>query len=85
MKYRELGNTGLKVSEIGFGAEWMERHNAEEVKAVVECCEENGINILDCWMSEPNVRTNLGDAIKGRRDKWITQGHYRFNMAKRTV
>lgn len=75
MRYRKLGNTGLLVSEIGLGAEWLERHNAEEVKAVIDCCEENGINILDCWMAEPNVRTNIGAAIKGRRDKWIIEGH----------
>ena len=47
MRYRALGNTGLMVSEIGLGAEWLERHNAEEVKAVIDCCEEQGINILD--------------------------------------
>ena len=75
MRYRKLGNTGLLASEIGLGAEWLERHNAEEVKAVIDCCEENGINILDCWMAEPNVRTNIGAAIKGRRDKWIIEGH----------
>ena len=44
MKYRNLGNTGLKVSEIGLGAEWLERHNAEEVKAVIDCCEEQGLD-----------------------------------------
>ena len=75
MEYRELGNTGLKVSEIGLGAEWLERHSTEEVKAVIDACEREGINILDCWMSEPNVRTNIGKAIQGRRDKWIIQGH----------
>ena len=32
MNYRILGKTGLKVSEIGLGAEWLERHNTEEVK-----------------------------------------------------
>ena len=76
MKYRELGKTGLKVSEIGLGAEWLERHNEEEVKAVIDCCEDYGINILDCWMSEPNVRINIGKALKGKREKWIIQGHF---------
>ncbi len=76
MHYRDLGKTGLKVSEIGLGAEWLERHTTEEVQAVVSCCEEQGINILDCWMPEPNVRSNLGKAIAGRRDRWIIQGHF---------
>ena len=75
MRYRNLGKTGLKVSEIGLGGEWLERHNTEEVRAVIERCEAAGINILDCWMSEPNVRTNIGLAIQGHRDRWIIQGH----------
>lgn len=75
MRYRTLGKTGLKVSEIGLGAEWLERHNTEEVREVIDTCEKEGINILDCWMSEPNVRSNIGLALKGRREKWIIQGH----------
>ncbi len=76
MRYRELGKTGLKVSEIGLGAEWLERHNEEEVKSVIECCESYGINIIDCWMAEPNVRSNIGKALEGKRGKWIIQGHF---------
>ena len=75
MRYRMLGKTGLKVSEIGLGGEWLERHNAEEVKAVVDRCAALGINILDCWMSEPNVRSNIGAALEGQREKWYIQGH----------
>ncbi len=75
MHYRLLGKTGLSVSEIGLGAEWLERHTREEVKEVIETCEEYGINILDCWMAEPNVRTNIGLAIQGHREKWYIQGH----------
>lgn len=74
MQYRKLGNTGLKVSEIGFGGEWMDK-SLEETRAVVDACEAAGINILDCWMADPTRRSNLGDALEGRRDKWIIQGH----------
>ena len=76
MNYRRLGKTGLMVSEIGLGAEWLERHNAEECKAIIDTCQELGINILDCWMSEPNVRSNIGAAIRGKREKWYIQGHF---------
>ena len=76
MRYRELGKTGLRVSEIGLGAEWLERHNDEEVQAVIDRCEGCGINILDCWMSNPQVRSSIGKALKGRREKWIIQGHF---------
>ncbi|HJC16283.1 MAG TPA: aldo/keto reductase [Candidatus Fusicatenibacter intestinigallinarum] len=75
MIYRELGKTGLKVSEIGLGAEWLERHGEEEVREVILECEAAGINLLDCWMSEPNVRSNIGKAIRGRRERWMIQGH----------
>ena len=49
MNYRRLGKTGLMVSEIGLGGEWLERHDYKECKAVIDRAEEWGINILDCW------------------------------------
>ena len=76
MRYRALGATGLLVSEIGLGAEWLERHNEQECRTIIDACEAQGINILDCWMSEPNVRTNIGKALKGHREKWIIHGHF---------
>lgn len=75
MQYRKLGNTGLNVSEIALGGEWLERKSEAEVFAVVDAARRCGINTLDCFMSEPNVRANLGNAIKGEREKWILQGH----------
>lgn len=75
MQYRRLGKTGLMVSEIGFGGEWMERHSEEECRAAIDRADALGINILDCWMSEPKVRTSLGKALAGRRERWFVQGH----------
>ena len=75
MEYRRLGKTGLMVSEIGLGAEWLERHSYEECKAVLDRAAQRGINILDCWMPGPEVRSNIGTAIAGSRDRWYIQGH----------
>lgn len=76
MRYRKLGKTGLKVSEIGFGAEWLQGKTLEESKELIDYCHSEGVNFLDCWMSEPNVRTNIGIAIKDTREDWIIQGHF---------
>ena len=75
MQYRRLGKTEVMVSEIGFGAEWLERMDLEGARAIIKACEEQGINILDCWMSEPNVRSAIGTCIKDTREKWYIQGH----------
>ena len=75
MRYRALGRTGLMVSEIGLGGEWLERHDRDEVCTIIRHAEEKGINILDCWMPGPKVRSDIGAAIAGRRERWIIQGH----------
>lgn len=75
MKTRRLGKTGLMVSEIGFGGEWLERHPEEESAELVRYAGEKGINIIDCWMPDPKSRNIIGKGIAGRQDKWYVQGH----------
>lgn len=75
MKYNKIKKAGISVSCIGFGAEWMVDKTQEQVNQLVDYCQENGINLLDCWMSDPTVRSKLGVAIKQNRDKWYIQGH----------
>ena len=75
MQYRTLGKTGLKVSEIGFGGEWLERHEEEESIELMRYAGKQGINIIDCWMPDPKSRDIIGKAMEGCRDKWIVQGH----------
>ena len=75
MNYRQLGKTGLLVSEIGFGGEWLERHDEAHSVDLIRYAGEQGINIIDCWMSDPKSRDIIGKGMEGRRDKWIVQGH----------
>ena len=75
MNYRRLGKTGLMVSEIGFGGEWLERHEEAESVNLIRYAQEKGINIIDCWMPDPKSRDIIGKGIAGSRDKWFVQGH----------
>ena len=75
MNTRRLGKTGLMVSEIGFGGEWLERHPEQESIDLIHYAGEQGINILDCWMPDHKSRDIIGKAICDRRDKWFIQGH----------
>ena len=75
MNYRTLGKTGLKVSEIGFGGEWLERHEEADSVELLKYAHDKGINIVDCWMPDPKSRDIIGKAIEGCRDSWYVQGH----------
>ena len=75
MEFRRLGKTGLQVSEIGFGGEWLERHPEEEGVGLIRYASEQGINILDCWMADPKSRDIIGEGIKENRAQWYIQGH----------
>lgn len=75
MQKRMLGKTGLMVSEIGFGGEWLERHPKEEAVELMRYAGNCGINIIDCWMPDPKSRDIIGEAMSGNRENWYVQGH----------
>ncbi len=75
MEYRRLGKTGLMVSEVGFGGEWLERHPKEHSVELIRHAHRRGINIIDCWMPDPKSRDIIGEAIAPCRGEWIVQGH----------
>ena len=75
MKKRRLGKTGLQVSEIGFGGEWLERHPEEDGIELIRYASSKGINIIDCWMPDPKSRNVIGEGIKENREQWYIQGH----------
>ena len=45
MEYRYLGNTGLRVSVLGFGV--MFHDNIDTMKELLKICLQNGINFFD--------------------------------------
>lgn len=75
MIYRKIGRTGLDVSVVGLGGEWLNGLSAPEVKEIFDIALDRGVNLLDVFMPQPEVRTNIGLALKGRREKVIIQGH----------
>ena len=75
MNYRELGNTGLKVSEISLGCEGMTEENYSMCKKLFDLAEKSGINYFDLYSSAPELRSAIGKALKGRREKFIIQSH----------
>ena len=77
MIYRNLGKTGFRVSEIGLGGEYLEGKDYATVEQVVHAAMDGGVNILDCFMSNPEIRSNLGRALEGRRGNIFIQGHFR--------
>ena len=75
MIYRELGNTGLKVSEIGMGCEGFAEDNCKMTMKLFNAAEACGVNYFDLYASNPAVREAVGNAMRGRREKFIAQSH----------
>lgn len=75
MEYRVLGNTGLKVSVIGMGCEGFSEENHGMTRKLFDRAEKLGINYFDLYASNPETRRAVGEALQGRREKFIMQSH----------
>ena len=71
MKYRELGRTGFKVSEIGFGGIPIVPLAREEAVAVVRHCFEKGVTFFDTANMYPTSEEKLGAALKPCRKEAV--------------
>lgn len=75
MKYRTLGSTGLQVGEIAIGCAGFDGKTQEQVCDEMRYAMDRGVNFIDFFASEPNLRSRMGAAIEGRRSEIIIQGH----------
>lgn len=75
MIYRTLGKTGIKVSAIALGCEGFSGKSHEEARRMMDFAIENGINFIDIYASDPEMRSTIGAALRGRREGFVIQGH----------
>lgn len=75
MEYRILGNTGLSVSVIALGCEGFIGKSEEEVRQEMEFAIRKGINFIDMYSSNPDLRSNIGKVLVERRERFVIQGH----------
>ncbi len=81
MPYRRFGNTGLQVSEVGFGS-WATGGAAfgavshQDSLDALARAEELGCNFLDTAMNYGDAELVVGQFLRGRRDRWIVATKY---------
>jgi len=85
MGYRNLGNSGVKVSEVGIGADQFgPRVDRPTVKRIIRAALDNGVNFIDTadiyggGLSEEY----LGDALQGYRLEMVIATKGRSPMGK---
>jgi len=82
MNYRNLGNTGVKVSVVGLGTNRFgsEKTPQSEVNRIIDHALELGINHIDTANSyqKGNSEIVLGNALKGKWDKFFLATKFYF-------
>jgi uncharacterized protein len=69
MQYCKLGRTGMDVSAISLGTEFLIYEKPEDAVAVLREAVARGVNYFDTFWPQPGFRDMLGTAFKGLRDQ----------------
>jgi len=75
VRYRKLGKTGLEISEISIGTEYLEKSKKSDLTEVIQKAIANGVNFFDLLYNFDNFLEEVSTAIKGSRDKIILNHH----------
>jgi aryl-alcohol dehydrogenase-like predicted oxidoreductase len=90
MLYRKFGNTGLQVSEVGFGAwgiggqAYGKADRAESLAALAKA-EELGCNFVDTAAVYGDSEAVLGEFLDGRRGRWVVSTKFSGQPAGMTA
>jgi len=71
MKYKMLGNTGMRVSVIGFGGIKLPGVSQEVANATINRELDLGVNFIDTARAYGDSENKIGVATKGRRDEFF--------------
>ena len=90
MRYRQLGRSGLTVSEVGlgcnnFGGSYGGRLGLDDTRAVVNAAFEEGVTLLDTantYGDRGGSETLLGEVLKGRRDEVVLATKFGSDMGE---
>ena len=83
MEYRNLGNSGVKVSEVGLGTDQFgKRVDIDTVKQIVDVALDSGVNFIDTAniYSRGLSEEYLGAALEGRRHEVVLASKGRSPM-----
>ncbi len=75
MQTRTLGRTGIEVSAISLGTEYLINLPQEHVDGVIHYAIEKGINYFDLFYGLPDFRDILGRSFRGYRDRVHLTAH----------
>ena len=74
MRYRVLGTSGMKVSEICLGTMMFGGPtDAAQARRIIDHAADNGVNFIDTAnvYADGRSETVIGPAIKAKRDRWV--------------
>ena len=90
MKYKKLGKSGIKVSEIGFGAWtigldwWGKKIEEEEAKRMLKKAYDLGINFFETadMYGKGKSEKLIGEVFKGMRDEIVISTKYGYDFSE---
>lgn len=74
MQYRQLGNSGVRVSVIGMGTNRFGNViKQDEANEIIAAAQDHGLNFIDTAdvYADSQSETTLGHALKGRREHFV--------------